>query len=192
MDNRIAIMSVIAGVAFVGGIFVMSALQTESPTANALLGLKGHVTLTVYDENGNIKQYVQGDNSILNDGHNCIIEDILHTEMTNCAGTAGSNSVFNQVAIGTSGTASTQSQTGLLAGTGDTKIGTVGNTVSASGATGASADVVATFTDPGVATYREAILLNSDSDILARNTYTAAPLTTATDDLVITWTITSD
>ena len=184
-------MSAMIGFALIGGILGMSSLTATDDVTSAL-GMTGHVTLVVYDEFGTVKQYIQGDNAILNDGHNCIIEDVLHVEVTGCSGTAGSNTVFNVVELGSSGAAATQSQTALLTATGNTQTGTVGNAAAASGATGASADVVATFTDPGAATYREAILSNSAGDTLARNVYTDAVLGQSTDDLVITWTITSD
>jgi len=193
MDKRISIMSAMIGIAFVGGVLGTSVLSTSDDLAQtSALGVKGHVTLAVYDEFGTVKQYIQGDNAILNDGHDCIVEMTLQSEIGNCAGTAGSNGAFTIVSLGTSSAAATQSQTTLLAASGNTQTGTVGNAVTAAAANGASADVVATFTDPGADTYNEAILTNSDGDVLARNTYTDAVLGQATDDLVITWTITSD
>lgn len=195
MEKRLTVMTVMVAVAILGGVIAaagMSNPNTVSTVEQNSSGMTGHVSLVVYDTLGNVKQYMQGDNIILDDGDNCILEDVYAVEVTGCAGTANSNAVFRQIGLGSSGAAAAETQTGLLALLETAKTGTVGTPTAATGAGAASVTVTRTFTDPGAATYREAALGNSDGDFLARNVFTTAATLTATDDLVVTWTISID
>ena len=62
--------SSIATYAFVG---------TASPdnSLSSAAALLGHITLTAYDENGEIIGYQQTDNVVVNSGDDCIVEDLL-------------------------------------------------------------------------------------------------------------------
>lgn len=195
MEKRLTVMTVMVAVAFVGGIIAASGISNPNSISTAeenSAGLTGHVSLAVYDTFGNIKQYVQGDNTILNDGDNCILEDVIHVAVTGCAGTHGSNTAFVQIGLGSSGAASAEADTGLLTLLETAKTGAAGTSTPASGTGASSVTVTRTFFDPGAATYREAALSNSDGDFLARNTFTTAATLTATDDLVVAWTISID
>jgi hypothetical protein len=195
MDNvKFVAIAAIVGVALMGIITINAvSASSEVSTESNTTGMSGHVALTVYDPNGSIKQYIQGDNTILDDGNNCILEKVFEVAVaTECGGTAGTNDPYNQIALGTSGTAATEGNTGLLAGTGDTVTAGLGTPTAATGGSAASIVLTGTFTNPGAATYKEAVLFNTNGDYLARNTFTTDAVLTGGDDLVVSWTINID
>jgi hypothetical protein len=78
--------------------FLMAASDLSSDES---LGMIGHVEYTVLDSNGQIKQYIQGDNLIVDKGRNCaailIFDNSSSTpDCTISPGTTG----FNVIAIG--------------------------------------------------------------------------------------------
>lgn len=78
----------------------------------------GHVEYTVLDSDGNIKQYLQYDNIVVNDGKDCAA-DAIFGEGT-CVGTIGTD-YFNYIGIGNgSSTAASTTDSTLSDGTVDT------------------------------------------------------------------------
>lgn len=159
-------------------------------TLKSSAALLGHITLTAYDENGEIKNYRQTDNVVVNTGDNCILMDILSTSSGSCA----TASQFNVVHLGTGTT--TMSEGSVLQDMTWNRVttGTVGALTAASSTGGASATVTATFPDVS-ATITEAALMNSQAsntaNILAMQDFADIALG-STDDLTVQWTITVD
>ncbi|MHA7733548.1 hypothetical protein [Nitrosopumilus sp. S6] len=152
----------------------------------------GHITLIAYDSEGNVKNYVQTDNVVVNEADDCIMEAFFQPSgVTACQ---NPNTIFDHIAIGTGNTAFSEdgdlsdltwhSQT-----TGSVSAGTA-----ASGNSGASAVVSATFNDVS-ATITEAALHNNpttaSADTMAIQDFNDIALG-STDDLTIQWTITVD
>lgn len=74
-------------------------------------GMIGHVTLTAYDEYGNIKAYRQTDNVITNQMDDCLTELAFTVSSgQTCSETAG---MFNRVALGSGSQTETESSTTL-------------------------------------------------------------------------------
>lgn len=195
MEKRLTTMAVIVTIVIVGGALAASAMimPNSSITSNAkpnTAGIFGHVSFTLYGEDGNIRQYSQGDNIILNNGDDCILADLYQTAVGTCG--VANPAKFKQIALGSSGTTAQETDAGVLTQLVAKTAGTVGTPSAASGTGGASVIVTKTFTDPGAATYREAALGNTDGDFLARSKFTTSATLTATDDLVVSWTITVD
>ena len=62
--------------------------------------------------------------------------------------------------------------------------------VAASGSNPAAVQIVGTFVNPGIATYQEAGLFDSEGNMFARTLFsTDAVLSDSEDDLVVTWDI---
>ena len=67
------------------------------PQSAEPVGILGHVEYKVHDASGNIVQYKQGDNVVVNDGEDCVAEYVFGV------GTACSQStVFDYIGIGNS------------------------------------------------------------------------------------------
>jgi len=75
-------------------------------------GIYGHITATLYDEEGNVKAYRQTDNRIVDRGLDVLADLVFGTSLTT------SPSVIDIMAVGVSGTASAVGQTDLLDRTG--------------------------------------------------------------------------
>jgi len=81
-------------------------LMTEAiPQTQDQAGILGHVTYTLYDADNNIKQYIQGDNVVVEVGRNCIASHIFDDDdvATTCN---GDDTDFDFIAIGNVSTAS--------------------------------------------------------------------------------------
>ena len=184
------------------GVAGFSAANLGGAEANTIRdsgSLLGHITLVAYDPDGNIKQYVQTDNRVVDQGEACALKAVTGstTAATDCSSTPGS---FNVIALGTGTTATDPNDVALvtetavsgLARTGTGVVITVANDPTT---TGAKPQYVKTFT-PGVAgptPVTEAGIFNSTNTtidaLLARQVFTSISLGNA-DQLVITWTIT--
>jgi len=94
----IAAASLISVAAFSENSTQYSVVSTLAPSA---LQIVGHLEMVAFDPDGNIKQYVQTDNAIQENGVNCIIQKLFETGSGtgNCAGDSGQ---FNVIEIGTS------------------------------------------------------------------------------------------
>ena len=104
MEKRLTLMTVIASVALLGGALTISGISEFNTTeyspfsTTQSVPIMGHVTLTVYGPDGNVKQYIQNDNLVVNRGENCIGELIFGGTF----GCTNAGAIFNDLAIGTS------------------------------------------------------------------------------------------
>ncbi len=184
------------------GVFGTSQLFADEDKATALIAnsaLTGHLTLTAYDENGNIKTYRQTDNIVLNMGDNCIA-DLLFAEASGVCATEAANG-FNFIHIGTGSNATTPKETWInplpiTCGTGNAAPDTVDSVAmtAAAGTGGTAALLTSTFTDVG-ANINEAAIKDSGTcgsgSPLAYQQFTAIALG-ALDDLTVQWTVNVD
>ncbi len=192
----------VSSTTFTAPLLLAQAQETE--TSNAL-GIMGHIEFVARDADGNIKQYVQTDNTIVNIGENCLAEslfDVATTDGTHaCTGTGpttGSNGHnadgFTFLAIGTNGGATAENDDNVAM---DTQSGariqeTAAGVTDSTGTGSTSAQVVLSevFT-PGAVTIAEAGLFDASvsGNMLARQVFTGIPLG-ASDQLTVQWTIT--
>ncbi len=179
-----ASIAVIATV-MVSGISASPFNATEyAPAATGYI--MGHVTLTAYDEFGNIKAYQQSDNLVVNDGEDCAVQILFDDGIANICGTT---SAFQAIAIGTGSTAAADGNTALetetIRGGYDSA-----NFTAAAGTTAAQVVIERDFTGVS-ATIAESGILNNNStggDLFARQTFSGIPLTSG-DTLNVEWTI---
>ena len=181
--------------------------QTQETNTSDHFGIMGHIEFTATDSDGNIKQYVQTDNTVVNIGENCMGELLFNVDMTGagdqCTGTGittgshgSSGAGFTWLAIGTNLTGPTAEGEGNTAL--DTEVGSriqetaQAPTPSTGAGPGTSGQVVLSevFT-PGALTIAEAGLFDASAtgNMLARQVFTGIPLG-ASDQLTVQWTIT--
>jgi len=160
-------------------------------TSNAYM--TGHVTLTAYDENGNVKAYRQTDNIVVNKGDDCMADLIFQTTGTDpCT----QQQLFDVVHIGTGSDGSTaETDVNPLPITCTTSLNATTSAVTAAAAAGGSSTLLTTaFLNVG-ANIDEAALKDSvgcgNGNPLAYQQFTEIPLG-ANDDLTVEWTITID
>lgn len=102
-----AIIAAIAGAAFVsivasGAVFNKSEIHSDNMSGS--IGLKGHVTLVLSDEFGNVKDYREIDNLVVDTGFE---------EVAKLAFATGSSTKFDYIAVGSGSTAPTAGDTAL-------------------------------------------------------------------------------
>jgi len=162
-------------------------LGTSSLKSQA--AIVGHVTLTAYDDDGNVIAYRQTDNTVLDDGDDCISELIF----TVSGGTCSANTTFDRIYIGTGDSSgATEGSTALVAANAQTGFASAVMTTATAG-NGANTLITANFFNVG-ATIQEASIQESAvtaSSVLAIQSFSAIPLG-GSDDLTIQWTVTID
>lgn len=166
----------------------------DASTLDSSSFMVGHITLTAHDEYGNIKQYIQTDNVVLNTADNCISEKIFTlTSGTGC--TLADN--YDFIHIGTGGDAGDEVETAVDPLPNTYNDSAQASTIVLTNATstgGATTVLTATFTDVG-ATIDEAAIRNAlasgAGNPLAYQDFTDIVLG-GTDDLTVEWTITID
>jgi len=179
-------------VTILGGLTFGLASDIVKDSPNALKSgalLLGHLTLTAYDENGNVIAYQQTDNTVTNKGDECIAEAIF--TQTGGTSTCANENEFNTIHIGTATAAFTEASTGL--GAYHAQTGPASVDVNLATGTGGSATLLtANFIDVS-GTIAEASIqqLDTTSDALALQSFPGIPLG-ANDDLTIQWTVTID
>lgn len=195
--------AVVAAFLLSSGFSVINHENSESATSSDGAGLMGHITLIAYDPYGNIKQYVQTDNLVVDQGEACALRAVTGSTSTptDCGGTSVGS--FNVIALGTGTVAANANDIALGAETTDSglaRTAATGNTVTndPDGITGAKATLTKTFTRGaigGTTAVAEAGIFNSTgttSDaLLARQQFTAISLGN-NDQLAITWDIIFD
>lgn len=162
----------------------------------------GHVTLIVTDKQGDIKDYRQGDNTVIQTSKSCTAKILFGGTSAQCAspGTA----VWTQIGIGSGGSPPTQptdavkrlvteySSFGLDRASAASPTSVL---TDASSGVGAKSVIQATFTntDTGAHSVNEAALFNgtslASSGMFAAQTFTAISLN-QNDALTVKWTIT--
>lgn len=196
------------GAAAFGLIGSNNGAQTSAQTAGVITG---HVTTIAQDSAGNIKEYRQSDNIIVNGGENCVLKMLFHHGGGETVGTTvctGSNTDgWRYIQIGNGSIAAVSTDDRLHNPHNSTSFGTTsslnikaGNptwTNSTSTGSSSQAKVVlsATFTNDkpsGTVTVAESGLWNSttpnDNSLFARQAFTAITLNAA-DSLTVQWTI---
>jgi len=203
MNNRLIAMVAIVGVSILGTSIIAigeispiaNFVAADAPYSNGVASLSGHVTITVFDEFGNIRSYSQGDNAIVNVGESCIAEYLFGVVASgNCTPVLGD---YTTLALGTGVaiTATNQGTRTALVTPADTLAGSVSSTTVSSGTdetAGASAEVVTIETtfSPGARTYTEASLVSAaNADMLAYQDMADATLG-ASDSVKVSWAIT--
>lgn len=201
MNSQIKTVTILAAISIISIGFITASGVTTSmfltPSANIAQeegGFKGHIALSVYDSEGNIKMYRQTDNQIMNQGENCVI-DVLFGSTTSGSEACSSPATFDKIAIGTSATTVTAADT-VLASESTRAAGSLGTTTSSSGTgTTSSAQVVShTFTaGAGGLNLRESGLFDTtgadSGNMFARQTFGTVPLNSG-DTITVDWTIT--
>lgn len=168
--------------------------DTQSSALSSSSFMTGHLTLTAYDENGNVIAYRQTDNIVLNTADNCMSE-ILFTLSSGDGCTLAANYDFIHIGTG-SDSSTTEGDVDPLPitfSTVDTATDSIVLT-NATGSGGAATKLTATFLNVN-ANIDEAALRNSSSEgggnALAYQQFTEIVLG-ASDDLTVEWTITID
>jgi len=96
-------------------------MASAVPQSQEQVGMLGHVEYKVLDSSGNIVQYMQNDNVVVNDGEDCSADSIFGAGT--CAGVIGTN-YFDYISIGNGSSANVGATNSTLAdiadpGTGD-------------------------------------------------------------------------
>jgi len=179
-------------VTVLGGLTFGLASDIVKDSPNALKSgamVLGHLTLTGYDENGNIIAYQQTDNTVTNIGDECMARLVF---VETSGGTCTSDTQFSTVHIGTATASFAETSSNLGAynaftGPSTVVIGT------ASGTQGSDTVLTANFVDVSASIAEAAIQTSSttSSDALALQSFSAIPLG-PNDDLTIQWTVTID
>jgi len=178
-------------------------VQATPSTASEQGKIIGHITAVLQDEDGNIKQYIQTDNAVHDDGFNQLIDDVFGTLI--CPTCLATTTNFNAIGIGTGsvvccavnelalpldvqGGSGCNRFSNAASATVDTGIVTITSSFggATSGADVASADCIAAVTEAG--------LFNSVTDttgqMFAAQTFSAINIATTTDLLTVTWQLT--
>ena len=196
-----AVIALSVGLLGAYGIMAPSASGTDQSTSQSL-GLLGHVTLTVTDPQGHIKEYRQGDNTVVNTSKSCTAKILFGGTSTLCAcpGTA----TWDTIGVGSGGSPPTQPLTNATrlvteyTSHGLNRAAATGHTVTltdATGSTGAKETIQSTFTNNDTSSHaiNEAGLFNGTSltsnGMFAAQTFTAVTLN-QNDALTVKWTIT--
>ncbi len=112
-QNTYAILVIAVAAVSSGLTFQAIGLSEDAPVGTAdQSGIYGHLTATLFDEDGYVKAYRQTDNRIVDTGLDVIADLVFGTTLTTTP------SVIDIMAIGVSGTASAAAQTDLLDRTG--------------------------------------------------------------------------
>ena len=99
--QQAAMFAIVAVAAGIGGIFSGFSVSADDSEAFSESGLMlGHITLIVTDENGNIKDYVQTDNLVVDEGIDTMGDLVFPDIDLNGNGTDGK---FDWIGIGTGG-----------------------------------------------------------------------------------------
>jgi len=190
----VALLGVIAAAGL--SAYSVSGMVAENASTSNLNGagyLVGHLELTAYDENGNIKAFRQTDNVVLNRGDNCIADLIFAEDSGGCSAEAAYD--FIHIGTGSNATAPAEFWDPPLPITCTTTAtpSTVAIT-NATGTTGASTLLTTPFLNVNANINEAAIKTASgcgNGDLLAYQQFTAIPLG-VNDDLTVEWTITID
>jgi hypothetical protein len=204
-------LAVVAGL-FSSTIFGLVGTKTDAQTnPSAATLMTGHVETVVTDAVGNVKEYRQSDNIIVNDGENCVIKMLFGADggasigsgTNTCTGAITSG--FRIIAIGNSTVPAGNSNSTLLAeytaANGNAALArqlattiTLTNSTVATGVSQATALLEATFTNGGSngQLVSESGLFNS-TDLntdgrFARQQFTGVSLNNG-DSLTVRWTV---
>ena len=171
--------------------------------------MMGHLQVETFDKDGNLKDYRQTDNAVVDDGEQCISKMLFGTtqasagrgEYTGTSACTGSlTGAWDVIAIGTDSTAAADTQVILLNETATSKglergVATTKTWTNGTGSTTTKIVMSKTFTSdsPRDHTIQESGLFNSTtvagSGMLARQTFSGVTLSDG-DSITVTWTFT--
>lgn len=100
----------ITKLALLFGIIATIGFAANSAQAAEISGGLGHIELVLADSDGNIKQYVQTDNTITEEGLDCLVQGVFGTTTV---GTCANTDPFDVIAIGKGTTADEANAVGL-------------------------------------------------------------------------------
>jgi hypothetical protein len=198
-QSQMAIMSIVAVAMGLSG---FSLLEADSSIESAPLStveqgsMLGHIIVEVKDETGAIKQYMQTDNLITDEGLNCtpvLLFGEAAADITDCASTPA---VFDRIALSTAtgfgtgisdGQFTSQQAGSLAVGAPDL----VDTATESSAGSGSVTDIEKTFTYTGNGvTVRSATLEDTTPLIFAVKDFDTAVTLNTNDVLTVTWQIT--
>ena len=195
-----AVFAVTISLAGTNGLFATAFVTNPSTVLEtSSTNLVGHITATLYDSEGNIKQYVQTDNTVMIEGKDCIGK-LAFNGPTGTEGCDNDAAKFDQVAIGkySAGDCSGNGQPGDTFSGFDTEIDRASQdsasiTQAVSAGAGAKILVSKQFSFSSSDTVQLALLANDASpasdDILAAQCFSDIPVDNG-DSLTVEWEIT--
>ena len=171
--------------------------------------MMGHLQVETFDKDGNLKDYRQTDNAVVDDGEQCISKMLFGTtqasagrgEYTGTSACTGAlTGAWDVIAIGTDSTAAADTQVILLNETATSNglergVATTKTWTNGTGSTTTKIVMSKTFTSdsPRDHTIQESGLFNSTtvagSGMLARQTFSGVTLSDG-DSITVTWTFT--
>jgi len=157
--------------------------------------ISGHVTTTVFDENGYITYYAQSDNAVVNNGEDCAMEMLFDLDGSGtgfCDNALGGD--FSFIEIGDDATAVVVGQTALIMGTPPARVQDANCTFTqANGATTAGTCVLSSqFTGLTIVVEESGVFdASSAGNMFARQLTGTISLVPA-DTLQVDWTFTID
>jgi len=194
----VAVMAVVAGLTGFTALGDISFDENDVSSMSTSGPMSGHIILTVTDDEGNIKKYMQTDNVITSDGKMCTGELLFNPGTNGCP---DSGSVFDDIVLSSAGfpdtpttadlvnTGFTPQLSGSLAEFSSTAV-TEG--VPASGTGSARYDLAHTFSYTGGTsqTVTSAALMNTANSVFAIKNFPSPVSLNNGDDLTVTWQIT--
>ena len=199
--KNVAIPLIAIVAAIVGGAFGFLATADSAPTTDATSFITGHITLVNTDANGNIIDYVQTDNLIVDAGLDTIV-DLVHAISATVSGTEcdtngcngdATDDQFDTVGIGTGTSSATTADTDLITSISACSRVTDASPAGESSNTGTTeVQIIAQFDGSASCTgaVTEAVLGGATGEsILARQSFTAINVGSS-DSLTVTWNIT--
>ena len=171
--------------------------------------MMGHLQVETFDKDGNLKDYRQTDNAVVDDGEQCISKMLFGTTQASAgrgqysgtsACTGSLTGAWDVIAIGTDSTAAADTQVILLNETASSDglergVATTKTWTNGTGSTTTKIVMSKTFTSdsPRDHTIQESGLFNSTtvagSGMLARQTFSGVTLSDG-DSITVTWTFT--
>lgn len=204
----IALMAIIAIGSGVAGFTFATNGETVTQATSFVVQptMSGHMTIEVTDADGNLKDYIQTDNIVTQQGENCALRMLFTPGAAHTAAATGQcggalDQAFTAIAVGTGTTVEDGEQTALTTESTTDGLGRAGATTvtwtNATGTeTGVSAQIVLanTFSVTGSHTITEAGLFNDTvkndgtDAMFARKTFEGVSVNNL-DSLTVTWTI---
>jgi len=189
--RNITIIVMVGVFGFLLGSFGIISSNTDTSLQTDSVFAVGHLQLILKDGDGNIKQYLQTDNLIVDQGLNTMIDLVFAGVDLN---SNGADNQFNVLAIGASSSPESASDVRLLlpvSGCANATAFISGFGASSPLGANVTLNVIFNGTDGCVGTFQEAVIGNglaSAGEILSRKTF--SPIIMAADDeLDVSWDI---
>ena len=180
-----------------GSAYAVSHVSAAPVTSNDAFAIVGHVTMVLYDnESGEIKQYRQSDNLVVNDGLETILDYIFGDTLLGSSGFNGvSETTVSHMALGNKVSPPIANATATAL---DAEVTACARVAIAGSPSGLTATLTATFdavadndcavTVSELGLFTESVAGANDQLFAKQSTFTPITLTTA-DSLAVTWTV---